>query len=58
MNKKFFSIKKLASITSFLFYSKFGLGHVLNGKSSGTVYHLIFDRHFITFLCQLIGLDA
>ena len=39
-------------------YYKFGLGHVLNGKSSGTVYHLIFDRHFITFLCQLIGLDA
>ena len=38
--------------------SRFGLGHVLNGKSSGTVYHLIFERHFITFLCQLIGLDA
>jgi hypothetical protein len=35
-----------------------GLGHVLNGKSSGTVYHLIFERHFITLVCQLIGLDA
>ena len=50
--------KKLAFNASFLSYSIFGLGHVLNGKSSGTVYHLIFERHFITLVCQLIGLEA
>ena len=37
---------------------KLGFGHTLNGKSSGTVYPLIFERHFITLVCQLIGLDA
>jgi hypothetical protein len=46
---------KMSALKFFNYNS--GLGHVLNGKSSGIVYHLIIDKHFITFLCQLIGLE-
>ena len=35
-----------------------GFGPVLKGKSSGIVYPLIFERHFKTLVCQLIGLEA